>query len=98
MLNSERYRQNAAECLSAAMDAQQPDYRDLHLGLARSWISLAREDEAVATLLAIWRVADSLPGTNVLPFSKYSRTRTISAIVRSLPFTAAAIAGARDSN
>ena len=41
-LDSERYHQNAAECLAAATDVQQADYPDLHIALGRSWIECAR--------------------------------------------------------
>jgi hypothetical protein len=58
MLDSARYGSNAAECLLAVMEAKQSDYCNLHLALARSWTSLARENEAVATILAIWQLAE----------------------------------------
>ena len=46
MHDSRRYRDSAAECLWAAQQACQPYYRKLHLSMAASWLSLARQDEA----------------------------------------------------
>src|ERR1700726_2092170 len=40
------------ECLLAAQEACQPCYRKLHLSMAASWLSLARQDEAIDNLLA----------------------------------------------
>jgi hypothetical protein len=48
MHDSQRYRDNAAECLLAAQKAREPHYRQLHLSMALSWLSLARHDEALA--------------------------------------------------
>jgi hypothetical protein len=48
MPDSQRYRDNAAECLLAAQEAREPHYRRLHLSMALSWLSLARHDEALA--------------------------------------------------
>jgi hypothetical protein len=44
---SRRYRDSAAECLLAA---SQPHCRELHLSMAISWLSLARQYEAVERL------------------------------------------------
>jgi hypothetical protein len=52
MHDSRRYRDNAAECLLAAQEACQPYYRKLRLSMAVSWLSLARQDEAMDDLLA----------------------------------------------
>jgi len=49
---SQRYRDNAAECLLAAQKACQPYYRKLHLSLAASGLSLAHQDEAMQCLCA----------------------------------------------
>jgi hypothetical protein len=54
MHDSRRYRYNAAECLLAAQAACQPHYRKLRLSMAASWLSLARQDEAMDNLLASW--------------------------------------------
>jgi hypothetical protein len=54
MRDSQLYRLNAAECLSAAQEASQPCYRKLRLSMASSWLSLARQDEAMDALLARW--------------------------------------------
>jgi hypothetical protein len=47
---SRRYRDSAAECLLAAQEASQPHYRKLHLSMAISWLSLARQYEAIERL------------------------------------------------
>ena len=47
MHDSRRYRDSAAGCLLAAQDTCQPYYRKLHLSMATSWLSLARQDEAI---------------------------------------------------
>jgi hypothetical protein len=52
MHDSQRYRDNAAECLLAAQKAREPHYRQLHLSMALSWLSLARHDEALDDPLA----------------------------------------------
>jgi hypothetical protein len=54
MHDSQRYRDSAAECLLAAEEACQPYYRRLHLSMAASWLSLARQDEAIDNLFASW--------------------------------------------
>ena len=54
MHDSRRYRDSAAECLLAAQQACQPYYRKLHLSMAASWLSLARQDEAIDNLVASW--------------------------------------------
>ena len=48
MYESQRYRYNAAECLRVAQEARDPFHRKLHLSMALTWLSLAREDEAAA--------------------------------------------------
>jgi hypothetical protein len=58
MHDSGRYRHNAAECLLAAQEACQPDCRKLRLSMAASWLSLARQDEAMDNLLASWDIAE----------------------------------------
>ena len=47
---SGRYRDSAAECLLAAEEASQPHRRKLHLSMAISWLSLARQYEAIEHL------------------------------------------------
>jgi hypothetical protein len=47
MHHSQCYRDNAAECLLAAQEPCQPYYRKLRLSMAISWLSLARQDEAM---------------------------------------------------
>jgi hypothetical protein len=58
MHDSPRYRYNASECLSAAQQARDPYYRRLHVSMAASWLSLAREDQAIDDLLAGWGMAE----------------------------------------
>jgi hypothetical protein len=58
MYDSQRYRFNAAGCLLAAQEARQPYYRKLHLSMAGSWLSLARQDEAMDILLPSWNTAE----------------------------------------
>jgi hypothetical protein len=65
MHDSRRYRDSAAECLLAAQQACQPCYRKLHLSMAASWLSLARQDEAIDNLLANWDTAKPIK-TDVL--------------------------------
>jgi hypothetical protein len=58
MNDAQRYRMNAAECLSAAERCELP-YRGLTLAIAASWLSLARHQEAMDELLTIWSRAHS---------------------------------------
>jgi hypothetical protein len=58
MKDVQRYRINAARCLSAAERYELP-YRGLTLTVAASWLSLARQQEAMVELLAIWTEAGS---------------------------------------
>jgi hypothetical protein len=53
MSDAQRYRINAAECLSAA-ERCEPTYRGLTFAIAASWLSLARQQEAVDELVANW--------------------------------------------
>ena len=65
MNDAQRYRMNAVECLSAA-ERCEPSYRGLTLATAASWLSLARQQEAMDELLAIWSNAQS--ATPIRPF------------------------------
>jgi hypothetical protein len=56
MKDVQRYRLNAAQCLLAAERCELP-YRGLTLTIAASWESLARQQEAMVELLAIWTEA-----------------------------------------
>ena len=58
MHDSRRYRDNAGECLLAAQEACELHCRKLHLSMADSWLSLARRDEAMDSLLASWDTAE----------------------------------------
>jgi hypothetical protein len=63
MDDSQRYRFNAAECLLAAQEEGQSGTRRLRLSMASSWLSLARQDEAIDNLLASWDTAEPVqPG------------------------------------
>jgi hypothetical protein len=53
MNDAQRYRMNAAQCLSAAERCEQPHRRPA-LAMAEAWLSLARHEEAMDGLLAIW--------------------------------------------
>jgi hypothetical protein len=58
MNDAQRYRMNAAECLSAAERCEQP-YRRLTLAIAETWLSLARHEEAMDALLGSWSTLPS---------------------------------------
>jgi hypothetical protein len=58
MNDAQRYRLNAAECLSAVERCGSP-YRGLTLAIAASWVSLARQQIAMDELLAIWTEANT---------------------------------------
>ena len=62
MNDAQRYRINAAECLSAA-ERCEPAYRSLTLAIAASWLSLVRQQEAIDELLAIWSKAGAPTST-----------------------------------
>jgi hypothetical protein len=62
MHDSRRYRDNAAECLLAAQAPCQPYHRKLRLSMAASWLSLARQDEAMDDLLASRDTAKPVKG------------------------------------
>jgi hypothetical protein len=47
MHDSQRYRDNAAASLLAAQEACQLHMRKLHLSMAASWLSLARQNEGI---------------------------------------------------
>jgi hypothetical protein len=56
--DSQRYREIAAECLSMAQASRDRKYVELHLSMAAAWMTLARQDEATAALLASWHVSE----------------------------------------
>jgi hypothetical protein len=66
MRDSKRYRSNAADCLMAAQDACRPGWRGIHLSMAASWLSLARQSEAMDHLLASWQAAKPIKNDCVL--------------------------------
>jgi hypothetical protein len=53
MNDAQRYRMNAAECILAG-ERCGPAFRDLTFAIAESWLSLARQQEAMDELLVIW--------------------------------------------
>jgi hypothetical protein len=73
MNDAQRYRMNAAECLSAA-ERCGPAYRDLTLAIAESWLALARHQEAMDELLATWSTAQSAAPIQ-LPFQSSREPR-----------------------
>jgi hypothetical protein len=56
--DAQRYRMNAAQCLSAA-ERCGPAYRDLTICMAETWLALARHQDAMEGLLAVWSEAGS---------------------------------------
>jgi hypothetical protein len=70
MNDAQRYRENAAECLSAA-ERCEPAYRDLTVSIAETWLALARHQEAMDELLATWSTPQSAAPIQ-LPF-QFSR-------------------------
>jgi hypothetical protein len=66
MHDSKRYRSNAADCLMAAEDACRPGNRGIHLSMAASWLSLARQDEAMDDLLAKWETSKPIKNDGIL--------------------------------
>jgi hypothetical protein len=59
MHDSQRYRDNAADCLLAARNTRDPRYKNLNLLMAQAWLSLATEDAAVGDLLAKWAAEEN---------------------------------------
>jgi hypothetical protein len=68
MFTSQTYRDNAAQCLSAAAATRDPYYHKLQLSIAATWILLARQGETTATMLAGWRAVEPVT-TEVLAAS-----------------------------
>jgi hypothetical protein len=66
MNDARRYRVNAAECLSAA-ETCGPTYRRLTLGIATSWLALARQAEAEDELVASWGKASAAAFAAAIP-------------------------------
>ena len=60
MHDSQRYRYSAQECLLAAKEASEPCYRKLRLSMASSWLSLARQEEAMDDALVSWDSTESV--------------------------------------
>jgi hypothetical protein len=66
MHDSKSDRPNASDCLMAAQDACRPGNRGIHLSMAASWLSLARQNEATDRLLASWEAAKPVKNDCVL--------------------------------
>jgi hypothetical protein len=98
MNDAQRYRTNAAECLSAAESCESP-YHGLTLAIAASWVSLARQQKAMDELLAIWKEAgtEKLADTNPRRFQYPRDLRNPSAFASTryaaLPTPRAKLAG-----
>jgi hypothetical protein len=60
MHDSQRYRDNAADCLLAARNAREQHYKSINLLMAQAWLLLATEDAAVDHLLAKWEAEETL--------------------------------------
>jgi hypothetical protein len=67
MDDAQRYRTNAADCILAAQRSG-PAYRDLTFAIAESWLSLARQQEAMDGFLTIWSKAQSAAPIRPAPF------------------------------
>jgi hypothetical protein len=79
MRDSERYRYSAQECLLAAKEASQPCYRKLRPSMASSWLSLARQEEAMHNPLVSCDSTESVKIDGVrlsFPFHKPSSRGT----------------------
>jgi hypothetical protein len=70
MNDARRYRVNAAECLSAAEKCG-PTYRGLTLGIANSWLALARQAEAEDELVASWGKANAAAFAAAIPAPRF---------------------------
>jgi hypothetical protein len=71
MNDAQRYRMNAADCLSAA-ERCGPAYRELTVSIAQTWLALARHQDAMDGLLAGWSEASTDPladARSALPIS-----------------------------
>jgi hypothetical protein len=64
--DAQRYRMNAAECLSAAERCEQP-YRRLTLAIAETWLLMARQQEAMDELLGNRSEAGSVTSRGIKP-------------------------------
>jgi hypothetical protein len=98
MNDAQRYRINAAECLSAAERCAAP-YRGLTLAIAASWVSLARQQIAMDELLAIWseastdKLADASPRRFQYPRDLRNPLSSVSTRYAALPTPRAKLAG-----
>ena len=66
MHDSKSDRSDASDCLMAAQDACRPGNRGIHLSMAASWLSLARQNEEMDRLLASWEAEKPLKNDCVL--------------------------------
>jgi hypothetical protein len=77
MNDAQRYRLNAVECLSAAKRCE-PPYRGLTLAIAESWLSLARQHEAMDGLLGKWSEAGSVTSESIKPDGRSNQSSLLS--------------------
>jgi hypothetical protein len=85
MDDAKRYRLNAAECLLAG-ERCEPAYRDLTFAIAESWLSLARQEEAMDKLLAVWSKAQSVAPIRCLSSFPATRSRSDYCVAREAIF------------
>ena len=71
MRDSQRYRNNAAECLLAAYEARQPCYGKLNFSMAALWLAFARQDDAMDNLLASWDMAEPIKTDGFVLLSRH---------------------------
>ena len=60
MLDSERYRRHANDCLKVAANASVDSWsRRMHLSMCGAWLTLAIEDEKMNAMVASWGTGDA---------------------------------------
>jgi hypothetical protein len=83
MQASQHYRNSAAECLLAAQEASQSHRRQFHLSMAISWLSLARQYEAIEHLFQETGEALNIKGAHYgHPASRNHSARTLGKPIR----------------
>jgi len=69
MLDSERYRAHANDCLKVAANASLDSWsRRMHLSMCGVWLTLAIEDEKMNAMVANWGADSGEASTNVIAF------------------------------
>jgi hypothetical protein len=69
MNDAQRYRMNAAECLSAAERRGSP-YHSLAFTIAASWLLLERQQKAVDELVAIGSTTPTTAASDVIEYAR----------------------------